>query len=103
MNPLFKLPLHGVACVPFCGTKQHELPLEITLGFSGFTRDKTLKPIWSMIDEGERYHSEVNLYKASSHENVSVSERATSASVGSNKSINDSYYLTVNCQGKGFI
>lgn len=86
MNTLFKLPLHGVFCVPFCGANNQELPLEITLSFSRFTVDETLKPIWSMIDEGERYHSEVSLYKAT----ASKSELAP-----------ESYYLNVNCQGTG--
>lgn len=96
MNPLFKLPLHGVFCVPFCEANKQELPLEITLDFARFTLDETLKPIWSMIDEGERYHSEVSLYKATSNERYAGSE-----SIDSNKSADDSYYLNVNCQGTG--
>lgn len=96
MNPLFKLPLHGVFCVPFCGANKQELPLEITLDFSRFTLDETLKPIWSMIDEGERYHSEVSLYKAASNEPCLDSD-----GFAANKSIDDSYYLNINCQGTG--
>jgi hypothetical protein len=84
MNSLFNLPLHGVFCVPFCGTKTQTLPFEIKLAFARFTIDDALKPLWTMIDEGERYHSEVALYKASSSNNI-----------------DDSYYLNVNCQGVG--
>lgn len=90
MNPLFNLPLHGVFSVPFCGTKNHNLPLEINLDFSCFTIDETLKPIWSMIDQGERYHSEVTLYKATTTTNT----HSTSPNP-------ESYYLNVNCQGNG--
>jgi len=81
MNPLFSLPLHGVFCVPFCGPKNNDLPIEIALNFSSVKFDKTLKPIWSMTDAGERYHSEVNLYKESSPES--------------------NHYLSINCQGNG--
>lgn len=104
MNPLFNLPLHGVFYVPFCGTKKHELPIEITLGFSSFNIDETLKPIWSMIDEGKRYHSEVNLYKAPSHESGLSSDSANSnfgSNFSSDKSTDESYYLNINCQGNG--
>ncbi|WP_057832343.1 hypothetical protein [Colwellia sp. TT2012] len=96
MNNLFKLPLHGVFCVPFCGANKQELPLEITLSFSHFTVDETLKPIWSMIDEGERYHSEVSLYKATSNEPYLDSD-----GFAANKSVDASYYLNINCQGTG--
>lgn len=81
MNPLFRLPLHGVFCVPFCGKKNKTLPIEVKLDFSSLTFDKALKPIWSMTDAGERYHSEVNLYKEPASENQ--------------------YYLNINCQGNG--
>ena len=68
MNLLFKSPLHGVFSVPFCGIEKHNLPLEITLDFSRCTLDEKLKPIWTMVDQGDRYHSEVCLYKAAINE-----------------------------------
>jgi len=86
MNPLFNSPLHGVFCVPFCGVNKQNLPIEISLNFSRFTVDEALKPLWLMTDKGKRYHSEVSLYNA----------------VENDTSENDaSYYLKVNCQGKG--
>lgn len=96
MNPLFNLPLHGVFCVPFCGVNKQKLPLEITLDFCRFTVGESQKPIWLMVDEGERYHSEVSLYKAASNEPYLGSD-----SVDTNNSIDNSYYLNVNCQGRG--
>lgn len=86
MNPLFNLPIHGAFCAPFCGNEPHELPIHLTLNFSPLTinfDNKSLKPIWSMTDQGERYVSEVNLYKKPANK------------------ANDSYYLQVNCQGNG--
>jgi len=91
MNPLFSLPLHGVYCVPFCGQKNNGLPFEITLDFSSVNLDKALKPIWSMTDVGERYHSEVNLYKELSPEKV----------LEPDEGIESKYYLEINCQGNG--
>jgi len=88
MNPLFSLPLHGVFCVPFCNQNKDELPIKITLAFSELAVDKKLKPLWSMTDAGDRYHSEVNLYKKQPPKNE----------VGFD---NSSYYLNVNCQGNG--
>lgn len=88
MNSLFSLPLHGVFCVPFCKQNKDELPIKITLAFSELAVDSKLKSIWSMTDAGERYHSEVSLYKKQQHENA----------VGSDK---NTYYLNVNCQGNG--
>jgi len=88
MNPLFSLPLHGVLCVPFCNQNKDELPIKITLAFSELAVDKKLKPLWSMTDAGDRYHSEVNLYKKQPPKNE----------VGFD---NSSYYLNVNCQGNG--
>lgn len=96
MNPLFKLPLHGVFCVPFCGENKQKLPHEITLDFTRFTLNETLKPIWSMVDEGERYHSKVSLYKANSNKSCTGS-----GSFDSSENIDDSYYLNINCQGTG--
>jgi hypothetical protein len=92
MNPLFKLPIHGAFCAPFCGKKQHDLPIQITLKFSPLNLNidnKVLKHIWSMTDQGERYCSEVNLFKASKVKN---NDKNTE---------DDKYYLQVNCQGNG--
>lgn len=91
MNPLFSLPLHGVFCVPFCGSKNHNLPIEISLGFSSIKFDKALKPIWSMTDTGERYHSEIHLYK----------EPLPKVDLEPAKNTENNYYLNVNCQGRG--
>jgi hypothetical protein len=88
MNPLFKLPLHGVFSTPFCGSAKHNLPIEIALDFTSEPRNnlsEPIQPIWTMVDKGERYHSEVSLYKSNFHDN----------------DINNSYTLHVNCQGKG--
>lgn len=106
MNPLFKLPLHGVFSMPFCGEdkpQEHELPIEITLDFNQLNVNKAWPAIWSMVDAGERYHSEVSLYK-SSHNNSEDSE--SSKSIESNKengnsNNNNNYYLQINCQGSG--
>lgn len=96
MNPLFNLPLHGVYCAPFCGSENHDLPIEIELSFTQQSATKhannclnnntasstkqAQKPIWSMVDKGKRYYSEINLHKTDT---------------------NNSYTLQVNCQGKG--
>lgn len=92
MNPLFYLPLHGVYCAPFCVAEKHDLPIKINLDFTDTrltnTADNTIKlkqPIWSMVDKGERYHSEVNLYESDCHNNI-----------------NNNYHLQINCQGNGF-
>jgi hypothetical protein len=94
MNPLFSLPLHGVFCVPFCGPKNNNLPVEISLGLSSVTFDKALEPIWSMIDEGERYHSEIHLYKEPLPDVAKVG-------LEPDKNSENNYYLSVNCQGNG--
>ncbi len=104
MNPLFRLPLHGVFCVPFCGPKNKTLPIEIKLNFSSLTFDKEDKPVWSMTDAGERYHSEVKLYKAPLAGKEPLTGKNSSSESNlepHHKDIENNYYLSVNCQGNG--
>ncbi|MBL0709656.1 MAG: hypothetical protein JJV99_01370 [Colwellia sp.] len=88
MNPLFLLPLHGICCVPFCTQKTVNHRYELTVDFNAIEFNKSQKPIWSLIDEGDRYHSEVLLFKNK--------EQNTNQSIPS-----ENYLLQINCQGKG--
>ncbi|MGV2870724.1 hypothetical protein [Colwellia sp. E150_009] len=99
MNPLFNLPLHGVFCAPFCCAEKNNLPIQIDLDFTSTTVPNTTltsntgEPIWSMVDKGERYYSEVNLFKSEFHHSNKHELHKSN--------INNRYYLQINCQGSG--
>lgn len=90
MNLLYKIPLHGIACEPFCDRKNHSIVQHINISFSALnlnTFDQTSienkKANWVMEDNGERYKSTVSLY------------------IQDQKANNPKYILKVDCQGKG--
>ncbi|MBL4763833.1 MAG: hypothetical protein JKX67_00910 [Colwellia sp.] len=95
MNPLFSLPLHGIACQPFCAQKTGKTPNVVQLKFADINFDHALKPIWSLTDKRERYQSQVTLYQT---DDKGVSSLATDLS---NACFLDTYYLKINCQGNG--
>ncbi|XPF95069.1 hypothetical protein ACM9HF_03400 [Colwellia sp. RE-S-Sl-9] len=90
MNLLYKIPLHGIACEPFCDRKNHSIAQHININFSAFnintfdqTRIENKEANWVMEDNGERYKSTVSLY------------------IQDQKANNPKYILKVDCQGKG--
>lgn len=71
-------PLHGV-CIEFSATHSTlNSPYKLTTQFSPVTINTTQQPIWQLLDEGERYHSQVCLYH---NEN--------------------GFQLSINCEGQG--
>jgi predicted ATPase len=95
MNPLFSLPLHGIACNPFCVKNSAEAPFNIQLEFNQIDLEQSEKPQWSLIDQGERYQSEVLLFKGSPNKEEKKEHKKSTINQ------NDTYYLSVNCQGNG--
>ncbi|WP_077342119.1 hypothetical protein [Pseudocolwellia agarivorans] len=90
MNPLYKIPLHGVACEPFCDHKNHKVEQHITIRFTALNLNtfnqeciENKEANWVMEDNGERYQSTVSLY------------------IQDQKANNPKYILKVDCQGKG--
>lgn len=90
MNLLYKIPLHGIACEPFCDRKNHSIVQHINISFSAFNINTFDQPSienktanWVMEDNGERYKSTVSLY------------------IQDQKANNPKYILKVDCQGKG--
>ncbi len=87
MNPLYKLPLHGVSCGHFgdLGENSHNTPYKLTMCHHSLVDDEfvntsSVKPIWMLSDIAKRYTTEISLYNA----------------IKSN-----GYILQVDCQGKG--
>jgi len=98
MNPLYKMPLHGVACEPICDPKQHNIVTSVKISFSSLNSNalknvETDNPIWVMSDQGARYQTEVSLYHAKPAINNSTDTEEQSS--------NNCHILQVNCQGKG--
>lgn len=90
MNLLYKIPLHGIACEPFCDRKNHSIVQHINISFSALNLNtfdqpsiENKKANWVMEDNGERYKSTVSLY------------------IQDQKANNPKYILKVDCQGKG--
>jgi hypothetical protein len=90
MNLLYKIPLHGIACEPFCDRKNHSIVQHINISFSAFNINtfdqpsiENKKANWVMEDNGERYKSTVSLH------------------IQDQKANNPKYILKVDCQGKG--
>ncbi|MEP1444767.1 MAG: hypothetical protein ABJK37_01460 [Paraglaciecola sp.] len=79
VNDFYTMPLHGVACA-FLGSKsqQTNLPYSLSLNFDSIVESTVGPKIWSLTDIGEKYRTELNLFRS-----------ATSCS------------LKVNCEGHG--
>ncbi|WP_426357597.1 hypothetical protein ACPUVO_14200 [Pseudocolwellia sp. HL-MZ19] len=93
MNLLYKIPLHGIACEPFCDLKNHKIKHNINVNFSALNlntfnqqtvQDKA--PDWIMEDKGERYQSIVSLTINQNKQELLASPQ---------------YVLKIDCQGKG--
>ena len=88
MNPLYKLPLHGIACEPFCDRENANVEQSININFKTlnsktFDESNNILPHWTIEDAGERYKTKVSL-------------------TIQNKSVNNpTYLLKVDCQGRG--
>jgi hypothetical protein len=78
MDPLFTLPLHGVACVPFYAAGDGHVRQQLSVKFGAVALNSNTKPLWVMQDAGERYNTHVSLYKQQ-----------------------NSQVLKINCQGSG--
>lgn len=85
MTSLFSEPLHGIACSPFCGPEKDKVRFKVNLSFGRVSPDPdgVAEPLWIMQDQGERYTSQVELFK------------------GNGKGTNDTFYLKIQCQGSG--
>lgn len=110
MNSLYKLPLHGVACAPFCDAKRHNTLHKLNLSFepllkSPFNNDLNNNANWVMSDQGERYKTEVSLFinKLSESSEVTNSCEVTNSenSLSKNSLLQKQYILQIDCQGKG--
>ncbi len=92
MNLLYKIPLHGIACKPFCDLKNHEIKHSININFSELnlnTFNNSIKekaPDWIMEDKGERYQSIVSLTINQNQQQPLKTPQ---------------YLLKIDCQGKG--
>ena len=79
LNDFYSMPLHGVACdVLGSKSQQHNMPYQLLLNFHSITESTLGKKIWALTDKGEKYRTELNLFRC-----------ATSVS------------LKVNCEGQG--
>lgn len=78
MHSLFKAPLHGVACVPFCAADTAHVRHQLKVEFGPVALNRG-NPLWVMQDMGERYNTHVSLYKQEQHNQI----------------------LKINCQGSG--
>ncbi|MBU3004327.1 hypothetical protein [Paraglaciecola arctica] len=76
LKDFYSMPLHGVACGAL-GSKK-SLPYNLSLNFDSIIEGTLGDKIWSLVDKGERYRTELNLFRS-----------ATSCS------------LQVNCEGHG--
>ncbi|WP_339726247.1 hypothetical protein [uncultured Paraglaciecola sp.] len=76
LKDFYSMPLHGVAC-GVLGSKK-SLPYNLSLNFDSIIESTLGDKIWSLVDQGERYRTELNLFRS-----------ATSSS------------LQVNCEGQG--
>jgi hypothetical protein len=63
MNSLFCGPIHGIACVPYCDPQKVKVRHLLNIDVDAVELDMALEPIWRMQDEGERYQTNVALYK----------------------------------------
>jgi hypothetical protein len=79
MESLFTVPLHGVACVPFCAADTAHVRQRLSLEFGQITLNNDTCPLWVMQDMGERYNTHVSLYKQDQQSQI----------------------LKISCQGKG--
>lgn len=99
MNPLFSLPLHGICCTPSPSHNSAEFCMEVALNFCSIKLDPKLMPIWTLKDEGQRYLSEVTLYKEAAQSTNKSS--STNKSKNNNQQTTPRYFLKINCQGNG--
>jgi hypothetical protein len=72
------MPLHGVAWENSHSSSQHNLPYKLQLQFGPIAQDAMGDKIWTLNDKGERYCTELTLFR---NEN--------------------NIYLKVNCEGQG--
>jgi hypothetical protein len=74
----YTMPLHGVAWENSHSNTQHNLPYKLQLQFGPVAQDAMGEKIWTLNDKGERYCTELTLFR---NEN--------------------NIYLKVNCEGQG--
>ena len=101
MNPLFSLPLHGICCTPSPTHSSAEFCMEVALNFCSIKLDPQLTPIWALKDEGQRYLSEVTLYKEAAQSNNKSNNKSKTNNKNNNQQPSPSYFLKINCQGNG--
>jgi hypothetical protein len=98
LNRLYLTPLHGVRCgvvTPSAthSTANNSLPFSISVSENPVLIPSNLEPLWSLIDTGERYTSELHLYDIPvQHEHNKQSQ---------NTAISGSKILEVKCEGTG--
>ena len=79
MESLFSAPLHGVACVPFCGADVPKVRQQLNVKLGTVSLKSGAVPVWTMQDMGERYNTHVSLFREEQHSQI----------------------LKINCQGRG--
>lgn len=94
MNSLYKLPLHGIACEPFCDREKFDVIQSINISFktldnNTFNKQSDEQPHWVIEDEGKRYKTKISLAIQDQNSN------------NSNVVNNPKYLLKIDCQGKG--
>lgn len=67
LNNIYSTPLHGVECFVGSG-KQNKttLPYSVNVYEEKITLANNAQPIWSLVDEGKRYATKLNIYNHAS-------------------------------------
>lgn len=71
LNKLYLTPLHGVRCGDFSSsTHTSSLPFAVNVQEGEVNIPQNLDPIWSLVDRGERYSTELHLYSLTDNTHI---------------------------------
>ena len=103
MNHLYKLPLHGLACKPYCDLESAKYSVVLESEKLDLS-NKTC--IWQLEDLGERYKTKIELFVDNTESNISDINLTVNKDKLNSNEITSTWcyktlYLNVDCEGKG--